>query len=143
MGVLDKPLKGVKSEVSLSAFAFLFSEVVQYCQEGDDYIRRLTQLGHGVGKRLLELTAFRASNYKRETKIVNMLSFIQTTVWKHLFGKSATALEKITQQHNAYLIRDADNVLNRFVSPQSVNCAAFAGGIIEGILCSSGFVSRK
>lgn len=30
--ILDKPLSRGKGEVSLSSFALLFSEVVQYCQ---------------------------------------------------------------------------------------------------------------
>jgi hypothetical protein len=32
VGILDRPLIRPKTEVSLSAFAFLFSEVVQYTQ---------------------------------------------------------------------------------------------------------------
>lgn len=32
LSILDKPLSKGKGEVSLSCFALLFSEVVQYCQ---------------------------------------------------------------------------------------------------------------
>lgn len=31
-GILDRQLPKGRGEVSLSAFAFLFSEIVQYCQ---------------------------------------------------------------------------------------------------------------
>lgn len=32
LGILDRPLPKTKGEVSLSSFAFLFSEIVQYTQ---------------------------------------------------------------------------------------------------------------
>jgi hypothetical protein len=32
VGILDRPLTKAKGEVSLSSFAFLFSEIVQYSQ---------------------------------------------------------------------------------------------------------------
>ena len=32
MSLVDKPLSKGKREVSLSAFAYIFSEMIQYCQ---------------------------------------------------------------------------------------------------------------
>ncbi|WVZ08712.1 hypothetical protein V8G54_022058 [Vigna mungo] len=61
--VLDKPLAKGKQEVSLSAFAFLFSELVQYNQTQVDNIgeleRRLEDAGYAVGARVLELLCHR------------------------------------------------------------------------------------
>ncbi|KAI9117148.1 hypothetical protein K1719_011314 [Acacia pycnantha] len=61
--VLEKPLNKGKQEVSLSAFAFLFSELVQYNQTQVDNIaeleRRLEDAGYAVGARVLELLCHR------------------------------------------------------------------------------------
>nr|GMD24329.1 trafficking protein particle complex subunit 5 [Ipomoea batatas] len=61
--VLDRPLSKGKQEVSLSAFAFLFSELVQYNQTQVDNIaeleRRLEDAGYAVGARVLELLCHR------------------------------------------------------------------------------------
>ena len=125
--VLDGALKkGKNDEVSLSIFAFLFSEFVQYTQgkvkthaEWEErlsnagrngffffffsffflffsFFSSLTQLFCPVGRRLLELACFRDKVVKRETKIVSILSFIHSSIWKLCFGKQADSLEKST-----------------------------------------------
>merc|ERR1711991_798389 len=91
-GVLDKPLERKnQKEVSMSAFAFLFSEVIQQAQQRsqrvNDLEARLIELGKHVGVRLTELLYSRHKNGKRETSVVSILSFILQTVWKHLFGR--------------------------------------------------------
>ena len=63
-----------------------------------------------MGLRLLELTCFREKIVKRETKIVAMLSFIHSWIWKALFGRSADSLEKSTEHDDEYMIID-----NKFV----------------------------
>ncbi|KAK3032345.1 hypothetical protein RJ639_035396 [Escallonia herrerae] len=89
--VLDKPLSKGKQEVSLSAFAFLFSELVQYNQTQVDNIaeleRRLEDAGYAVGARVLELLCHREKGNRRETRLLGILSFVHSTVWKVLFGK--------------------------------------------------------
>ena len=54
----------VESNVSLSAFAYLYSELVQYHQNRVDSIseleRRLESAGYGVGLKVLELLAYRS-----------------------------------------------------------------------------------
>ena len=54
----------VDSNVSLSAFAYLYSELVQYHQNRVDSIseleRRLESSGYGVGLKVLELLAYRS-----------------------------------------------------------------------------------
>lgn len=85
--ILDKTLttKG-KNEVSLSLFALVFSEIIQYsqksCSSVSDLSEKIHSLGYDVGSRLLDLYVFREKSSKRETKLINMLLFIKTTLWK-------------------------------------------------------------
>jgi hypothetical protein len=84
-----------KSEVSLSIFSFMISEIVQQFMKNEkvgsaiddnrsDLEHQLYELGLPVGERVLELMFYRekggmngaCSTGKRETKLVNMLHFI-------------------------------------------------------------------
>ncbi|KAI8428415.1 hypothetical protein MSG28_007239 [Choristoneura fumiferana] len=75
-------------------------------------------MGQDVGARLLDLYFVRERNSKREIKLLNMLLFVKSTLWK----------------------------VNKFISvPKdkgSLNCATFNAGIIEAVLTKSGFVSQ-
>ena len=51
-------------------------------------------MGYRVGQRVLELIVWREKNSRRETRILGILQFIHTIVWKTLFGKPADSLEK-------------------------------------------------
>ena len=73
--ILDRPIgrsagRGSASEgiVSLSAFAYLYSELVQYHQSRvasiSELERRLESAGYGVGLRVLELLAYRAKEVR-------------------------------------------------------------------------------
>ncbi|XP_024023838.1 trafficking protein particle complex subunit 5 [Morus notabilis] len=174
--VLDKPLSKGKQEVSLSAFAFLFSELVQYNQTQVDNIaeleRRLEDAGYAVGARVLELLCHRIRlkmeeivhehlyalaaylstpllfgnailGNRRETRLLGILSFVHSTVWKVLFGKVADSLEKGTEHEDEYMISEKELLVNRFISiPKDMgtfNCGAFVAGIVRGVLDSAGF----
>nr|CAO98833.1 subunit of the transport protein particle (TRAPP) complex [Nakaseomyces delphensis] len=54
-----------KNEVSLSAMAFLYQEIISDihndCKDINEFETRLAQLGHNIGIRLIELLNFRAS----------------------------------------------------------------------------------
>ncbi|KHJ96321.1 transport protein particle component, Bet3 [Oesophagostomum dentatum] len=97
-GILDKTLSKGKSEVSLSTFALLFSEVVKYAQERSETVTdihdKLASYGKIVGIRLLDVVTLREKGYRRETKLLGMLMFIKSSVWKNLFGKEADKLER-------------------------------------------------
>lgn len=107
--ILDKPISRGKGEVALSTFALLFSEMIQYSQSKVmtvpelqtrwvhtaidvlrvqnklhliDTISSLHDLGKDVGTRVIDLYFMRERNSKRETKLINMLLFIKTTLWK-------------------------------------------------------------
>ncbi len=59
--VLDKPIsRGTERQVSLSAFSYLFSELVQYCR-ATDLEKRMFDMGYGIGLRSLELITYRSS----------------------------------------------------------------------------------
>lgn len=45
-------------------------------------VRRLSEFGERVGVRMVELLFVRERNYKRETKLLNVLLFIKGTLWK-------------------------------------------------------------
>ncbi|XP_058114111.1 uncharacterized protein LOC131256989 isoform X1 [Magnolia sinica] len=145
--VLDKPLSKGKQEVSLSAFAFLFSELVQYNQTQVDNIaeleRRLEDAGYAVGARVLELLCHRDKGNRRETRLLGILSFVHSTVWKVLFGKVADSLEKGTEHEDEYMISEKELLVNRFISiPKDMgtfNCGAFVAGIVRGVLDCAGF----
>jgi len=59
---------GTDSNVSLSAFAYLYSELVQYHQNRVDSIseleRRLESSGYGIGLKTLELQAYRSKEVR-------------------------------------------------------------------------------
>jgi hypothetical protein len=102
--IVERPLSSGRGEVSASAFAFLFSELVQYSlhrvKRTADLETRLENLGFGIGVRALELLAHREKANRKETNLVAMLQFVTTTVWRALFGKVADGLEKASNSEN-------------------------------------------
>jgi Transport protein particle (TRAPP) component len=96
--------------VSLSAFCLLYSEIIQYHQNRVDSIseleRRLECTGYTVGLRVLELLAYRNRDYKRETRLMGVLQFVSTQVWKALFGKAADSLERSIDHADEFMIVD-------------------------------------
>lgn len=62
------------------------------------------------------------------------------------FGREADKLEHSNDDDSTYYIIEKEPLVNKFISvPKdkgNLNCAIFVGGIIEGILNSSGFVSN-
>ena len=147
LNLYDKNIKS-KNEIPISFFSFLFSEIVQYIlskadEEKDfDIEEKLSSFGYSIGEKVLELCSFRDKGFKRETKIVNMLQFIHNNVWKMLFNKQADGLQKSTDDPDEYRIIENSPNVNKFICLQkgnSLNCASFYAGIIEGILNSADF----
>eukprot|EP00160_Parvularia_atlantis_P020528 Unigene8551_Nuclearia_a/m.26186 Unigene8551_Nuclearia_a/g.26186 ORF Unigene8551_Nuclearia_a/g.26186 Unigene8551_Nuclearia_a/m.26186 type:complete len:178 (-) Unigene8551_Nuclearia_a:80-613(-) len=137
-------------QISLNAFGFLFSEAVQYAQRRAGHVHEIEQLlaeiGHRVGIRQLELLCWRERNSKRETRVIGILSFIHTVVFKSLFGKQSDGLERSTDSADSYLIHDNDPIIAGFVSvPRQMgdfNCNAFTAGVIEAVLERSQFPAK-
>lgn len=114
-------------------------------KSGNIFFYSLLELGKDVGIRVIDLYFVRERNSKRETKLINMLLFIKTTLWKCLFGKEAEKLEHANDDERTYYIIEKEPLVNKFISvPKdkgSLNCATFSAGIIEGVLTNCGFVS--
>jgi trafficking protein particle complex subunit 5 len=51
-------------------------------------------MGYGIGQRAVELVGCRDRTTKRETRLVGILQYISSVIWKYLFGKSADNLER-------------------------------------------------
>eukprot|EP00934_Nitzschia_sp_Nitz4_P002408 Nitzschia sp. Nitz4//scaffold29_size155292//129490//130421//NITZ4_002686-RA/size155292-processed-gene-0.28-mRNA-1//1//CDS//3329546532//2403//frame0 len=154
--ILDRQIggRGIRSgadtNVSMSAFAYLFSELVQHHQNRVDSIseleRRLESSGYGVGLKILELQAYRSREYKRETRLMNILQFVSTQVWRSLFGKPADSLERSIDHADEYMIIDYEPLTSTFVSVPSdfgqLSVDAYISGIIAGVLTGAGFSAR-
>ncbi|KAH9060795.1 TRAPP complex subunit trs31 [Lactarius vividus] len=153
--IYDRPLNKTRTaEVSAPAFAFLFSEVVQYMQKRvsgiNDLERRLNTLGYRIGTRVLELMVWRAESTskapKREIRFLPALMSIHTNVWKAVFGKPADAIEKSVQNEDEYMIIDNDPVITRSISVprdmSQLSCSSFTAGIVEAVLDGLGFPAR-
>ncbi|XP_067436720.1 trafficking protein particle complex subunit 5 [Thunnus thynnus] len=148
--ILDRPLSRPKTEVSVSAFGLLFSEVVQYCQSRvysvSELQARLAELGQRVGASLLDVLVLRERSGKRETKVLNILLFIKVSVWRALFGKEADKLEQANDDDKTYYIIEKEPLVNAYISipkeNSTLNCAAFTGGIVDAILTHSGFPAK-
>ncbi|KAK9502278.1 hypothetical protein O3M35_011077 [Rhynocoris fuscipes] len=148
--ILDRSLSKGKGEVSLSCFALLFSELVQYCQNKVHTVpelqTKLGEMGQEVGIKLIDLYFMREKNGKREIKLLNMLLFIKTTLWKGLFGKEADKLEHANDDERIYYLIEKEPLVNKYISvPKdkgSLNCAMFIAGIIEAVLNTAGFTAK-
>lgn len=149
-GIVDKPFRQGRQEISLSSFAYLFSELVQYCQSRVSNIseleRKLDEVGYGVGLRLLEVLCYRERGQRRETRLLDMLKFIHSTLWRYLFGRQARDLEQSNSAEDEYMISDTDLFVTKYVSvPREMghlNPAAFVAGIVRGALDGAGFPAR-
>jgi len=125
--------------------------MVTYAQNKVDGIaeleRRLNEMGYRVGQRVLELIVWREKNSRRETRILGILQFIHTVVWKTLFGKAADSLEKSREHDDEYMLHDNAPMITKFISVPSsmsqLNCGAFLAGIIEAVLDSTMFFTQR
>lgn len=152
--LLDRPIgaRGSRSspEVSASAFAYVYSELVQYHQNRVDSIseleRRLESSGYGVGLKVLELLAYRSREFKRETRLMNVLQFVSSQCWKALFHKPADSLERSIDHADEYMIVDYTPITSTYIrvgsDMGSLSVDAYISGIIAGILAGAGFPAR-
>ncbi|CAK8689639.1 trafficking protein particle complex subunit 5-like [Clavelina lepadiformis] len=148
--ILDKPLSRGKQEVSLSAFSLLFSEMIQYSQNRVKSVAelqtKLSDFGYSVGSRLVDLLFVREKGGKREIKVLNILLFVKVNLWKALFGKEADKLEQASDDEKIYYIIEKEPIISTFIcvpkDKGSLNCAAFAAGIVEAVLNSSNFPAK-
>ena len=126
------------------------SLLVQYHQNRVDSIseleRRLESSGYGVGLKMLELISLRNREFKRETRLMNMLQFVSTQVWRALFGKPADSLERSVENADEYMIIDNEPLTSTFCSVPAdfgqLSVDAYMSGIVAGVLTGAGFSAR-
>lgn len=137
----DRTVSWTRPEVSLSAYSFLFSEMFSYCRKGAESVAelhaRLNQMGSKVGASMHELVCHR-EQCKRETVILKMLQYLQTTFWRAVFGKPADALERGSGTEGQYLLWENTPLISKFITvPRdfpNLSVCAFSAGIIRGAL---------
>ncbi|SMQ48035.1 unnamed protein product [Zymoseptoria tritici ST99CH_1A5] len=135
-------------QVSLSTFAHLFNTLITYHHTRSGSVAeietRLNRAGYPLGLKLLDLHLHRSQGrtITRPTRILDVLQFIHTTLWRALFARAADALEQSNDKKNEYMIVDNEPVVNTYIStPKEIsqlNCAAFVAGIIEGVCDAAG-----
>ncbi|XDB52488.1 hypothetical protein ABFV05_006104 [Capra hircus] len=148
--LLERALARPRTEVSLSAFALLFSELVQHCQSRvfsvAELQARLAALGRQVGARVLDALVAREKGARRETKVLGALLFVKGAVWKALFGKEADKLEQANDDARTFYIIEREPLINTYISVpkenSTLNCASFTAGIVEAVLTHSGFPAK-
>lgn len=160
--IYDRHLNRTRTaDLSRAAFAYLFNEMITYAQRRvtgiADLEKRLNLQGYPVGLKLLDLLAYRsatpvastggaAAGALRPTRVLPLLQFISTTLWKHLFGRAADALERSQDNADEYMVTDNEPVVNGYISVpkemSQLNCAAYVAGIIEGVCDGTGFFAR-
>ncbi|KAL8930640.1 MAG: hypothetical protein Q9208_000511 [Pyrenodesmia sp. 3 TL-2023] len=142
--IYDRNLNRTRTaELSRASFAYLFSEMVSYAQKRvtgiQDLERRLNEQGYPLGLRLLPLLLYRepARTSVRPNRILPLLQFIHGPLWRHLFGRTADAIEHSSSANNEYMISDNEPLVNQYISVpkemNQLNCAAYVAGIIEGV----------
>ena len=58
---------------------------------------------------------------RRETKLLNVLLFVKSTLWKTLFGKEADKLEHANDDERTYYVIEKEPLVNRFISVSDNN----------------------
>ncbi|XP_035220544.1 trafficking protein particle complex subunit 5-like [Stegodyphus dumicola] len=161
ISILDKPLSKGKAEINISTYALLFSEIVQYCQNRvlsvPELQAKLGELGYHVGQRMVDTLFVRERNFKRETKLINLiliLIIIKAGLLLNdyqLYGYfileilSEVVLLFVCFVFVIFIIEN-EPLVNKFISiPKdkgSLNCAAFIAGIIEATLVCCNFAAK-
>lgn len=121
----------------------------------------LTNLGHSIGVRYLDTLLLKDKSAKRPKDLKTLLQLIHGPLWKTLFGKSADALTKSTENENECLSQSFPYVLTHLFRADflidnnpmvtrtipkhhssHINAASFVGGIIRGLMDAANYVSQ-
>ncbi|KAL8842108.1 MAG: hypothetical protein Q9176_002800 [Flavoplaca citrina] len=142
--IYDRNLNRTRTaELSRASFAYLFGEMVSYAQKRvtgiQDLERKLNEQGYPIGLRLLPLLLYREPprTSVRPNRILPVLQFIHGPFWRHLFGRTADAIEHSSTANNEYMISDNEPLVNQYISVpkemNQLNCAAYVAGMVEGV----------
>ncbi len=100
----------------------------------------------GIGQRALELGCLREKSSKRETRMLGILQFITSVVWKMLFGsaaKDAVSLEKSIEHEDEFMIVEKQPLVSTYISSAPCSCAAFVAGIVRGVYAARLHTRRR
>lgn len=120
----------------------------------DEIEEKLAEIGYKVGIRATELIKFRMGDNssvpvsrgnvfqnkrdRREIRLIQVLSYIHTYVWKYLFGHTASVLEKGVDNDDEYMITDNEPTIGNKISISremgQLSIGAFIASIVESIL---------
>ncbi|KAF4553805.1 Transport protein particle subunit trs31-like protein [Elsinoe fawcettii] len=150
--IYDRNLNRTRqNEVSLSSFAHIFNSLISYHQARapsvSDLEARLALSGYPIGVKMLDLLLYRQPQRSatRPTRLLELLQFIHTQFWRAMFGRTADALELSSSSSAEYMISDNEPIVSAYISipkdMSQLNCAAFVGGMIEGICDAAGFAT--
>jgi trafficking protein particle complex subunit 5 len=83
---------------------------------------------------------------KREIRLMSILQFVSTNVWKALFSKPADSLERSIDHDDEFMIIDHEPITSTFVSVPAdfgqLSVDAYVSGIICGVIAGAGFDAR-
>ncbi|KAF5830224.1 NO signaling/Golgi transport ligand-binding domain-containing protein [Dunaliella salina] len=136
--------------VSLSAYAYLLSELIQYAVDRANNVQeledRLDGVGYEVGARLIERISYGERALRRKPEILDILKWIHSTAWPWIFGKPADSLEHAAAAEDEFMLSDFDLLLSRFISvPKAYGgftAGSLAAGMVRGMLACAGFPAR-
>ncbi|GAA5963435.1 hypothetical protein JCM3765_003071 [Sporobolomyces pararoseus] len=163
--IYERPLTRSRgTEISLTSWNFLFGEIIQYTQKQvigiSEFEKKLNVLGYRVGMRLIELLSIRDSLYpihtstlsrsppppSRNLRLLPLLTYIHSNLYRYLFGKVADSLERSTENQDEYMIGDDEMLITKNVEVpkemKELSCAALVAGIIEAVMDGNGFPAR-
>ena len=147
--IYDKNLNRRTADVALTSFAHLFNTLISYHHSRSPSVSelesRLASSAYPIGVRQLDLLLCRLPprTASRPTRLLELLQFIHTSLWRSLFGRQADNIESSNSSKYEYMIIDNEPLVNTYISipkeMSQLNCAAFIGGIIEGLCDAAGF----
>ena len=140
--IVDQPVIKSQSTINPSAFSLLFCELVEYSQAKsstvDEFQSRLLEAGKNIGHRIVDRISIRDKNFRRETRVIDILMYTKNVLWRALFNKEADRLEQATNDTSIYYLIESEPITNRYITiPKHLgdfNCASFIAGIIEASL---------
>ncbi|KAI5455529.1 Trafficking protein particle complex subunit 31 [Naganishia albida] len=147
--IVDRPVNRMRgAEVGMAAWAFLYSGIVAYSQSRVDSVveleKRLASLGREAGQRIIALQMLRNAQTanlkdpKCEHRLIPILQYIHTQIYRYCFGKAADGLEKSVDGDDEYMLTSNQPPLTQHISiPRDLSqlsCEAYTAGLVEGVL---------
>ena len=84
------------------------------------YLIRIDQSAYEIGYKVLEYLYPKVKSGKRPTKLLEVLQFIGSSVWKFLFGRNVDSLERGAENDNEYIITDFHPLCSKYISVPKV-----------------------